>query len=316
MGDMQRSGALVAGILVLVVIAAVAAFLLLSGRDGDPPPSASASSSASAVPSGTTPASLAAELIDRPWTVLFIGVDSTEERRASGQPRNADAILLVSVNADGSRVSMVSLPRDTVDVSLPDGGTYPRKVNGLYAEAGPEGLTDAVATLYGVEIDGYLALDMDDFTGLVDAVGGVDVNPPAPLVDPIVDLDLAAGPQEIDAATANGYVRTRVDQDYGRMRRQQEVVVGVVERLLDPATDVDLRAVLDGLGSLETDLPLAELPSLLEVARRAADAPVERLLIEPPLITFEGDRGDGRGYILEPDVEAIRDAVGPLIDSE
>ena len=316
MGDMQRSGALVAGVLVLVVIAAVAAFLLLSGRDGDSPPSASASSSASAAPSATATASLAAELIDRRWTVLFIGVDSTDERRASGQPENADAILLVSVNADGSQVSMVSLPRDTVDVPLPGGGTYPRKVNGLYAEAGPEGLTDAVATLYGVEIDGYLALDMDDFTGLVDAVGGVDVNPPAPLVDPIVELDLAAGPQEIDAATANGYVRTRVDQDYGRMRRQQEVVVGIVERLLDPSTEVDVRAVLEGLESLETDLPLAELPSLLEVARRAADAPVERLLIEPPLITFEGDRGDGRGYILEPDVEAIRDAVGPLIDSE
>ncbi len=316
MGDVQRSGALVAGILVLVVIAAVSAFVLLSGRDGDPGPSASASSSASVLPSATATASLAAELIDRRWTVLFIGVDSTEERRASGQPQNADAILLVSVNADGSRVSMVSLPRDTVDVPLPEGGTYPRKVNGLYAEAGPEGLAAAVETLYDVEIDGYLALDMDDFTGLVDAVGGVDVNPPAPLVDPIVDLDLAAGPQEIDAATANGYVRTRVDQDYGRMRRQQEVVVGIVERLLDPTTDVDLRAVLDGLGSLETDLPLAELPSLLEVASRAADAPVERLLIEPPLITFEGDRGDGRGYVLEPDVEAIRDAVGPLIDSE
>ena len=35
--------------------------------------------------------------------------------------------------------------------------------------------------------------------------------------------------------------------------------------------------------------------------------------IKPPLITFEGDRGDGRGYILEPDVEAIRAEVQSLI---
>jgi hypothetical protein len=43
---------------------------------------------------------------------------------------------------------------------------------------------------------------------------------------------------------------------------------------------------------------------------------VRQLIIEPPLITFEGDRGDGRGYILEPDVEAIRDAVRELIGEE
>ena len=37
------------------------------------------------------------------------------------------------------------------------------------------------------------------------------------------------------------------------------------------------------------------------------------ILIEPPLITFEGDRGDGRGYVLEPDVEAIRAAISAAI---
>jgi hypothetical protein len=36
-------------------------------------------------------------------------------------------------------------------------------------------------------------------------------------------------------------------------------------------------------------------------------------VIQPPLITFAGDRGDGRGYILEMDVEAIRAEVSELI---
>ena len=51
----------------------------------------------------------------------------------------------------------------------------------------------------------------------------------------------------------------------------------------------------------------------MELARRADDATVNELVIQPPLITFEGDRGDGRGYILEPDVEAIRAEVQELI---
>jgi LCP family protein required for cell wall assembly len=226
---------------------------------------------------------------------------------------NTDALMLVSLSADQSRLTLVSLPRDTVDVPLADGTVYPRKINSLYREEGMEALVGAMESLYGVPIDAHVMLDMDDFTALVDAVGTIDVSPEAALVDPKVDLDIPAGPQEIDAATANAYVRTRVDQDYGRMGRQQEVLLALVAKLVDPETDIDPRALVDGLDSLETDVPLDELPTLVELARRAADAEVERLLIEPPLITFEGDRGDGRGYVLEPDVEAIRAAVQELI---
>ncbi|MDP9244351.1 MAG: LCP family protein, partial [Chloroflexota bacterium] len=118
---------------------------------------------------------------------------------------------------------------------------------------------------------------------------------------------LDAGKQHLDAETVLKYVRTRVDQDYGRAARQQEVLLALVAKLVDPKTHVDLRKLLDGLKSLETDLPLDDLPTLVEIARRAQDAKVTRQVIQPPdFITFEGDRGDGRGYVLEPDIEKIR----------
>ena len=98
------------------------------------------------------------------------------------------------------------------------------------------------------------------------------------------------------------------------MGRQQEVLVALGRKLVDPETDVNVGDVLDSLASLETDLPLEDdLPTWLELARRATDAEVHNLLVQPPLITFEGDRGDGRGYILEADVEAIRAEVQELI---
>jgi LCP family protein required for cell wall assembly len=242
-----------------------------------------------------------------------VGTDQNERREAEGETLNTDALMLVSLSADQSRLTLVSLPRDTVDVPLPDGSVHPRKINGLYAERGMEALVGAMETLYGVPIDAHALLDMDDFAALVDAVGGVEVSPDEPLRDPIVDLDLEPGPQMLDAAQTLGYVRTRVDKDYGRMARQQEVVVELVKRLVDPDTEVDLAALIDGLDSLETDVPLDELPTLIELARRATEAEVQSLVIEQPLITFEGDRGDGRGYILEPDVEAIRAEVQELI---
>ncbi len=302
---MQRTRASLIGILAVLVLAAC------SAESPTPTPSPT-----TAEPSATPSASptLAADLLDRRWTVLFVGTDLNQAREADGLSPSTDALMLVSLSGDASRLAMVSLPRDTVDVPLPDGGGWPRKINALYVAEGVDALVAAMETLYDVPVDGYLTLDMDDFTRLVDAVGGVEVSPEQPLTDPIVRLDLEAGPQEIDAATANGYVRTRVDQDYGRMGRQQEVLLGIVERLVDPGSDVDLEALLDGLESLETDLPLDELPTLLELARRATDADVERLVIGPPdMITFEGDRGDGRGYILEPGIDAIRAEVGALI---
>jgi LCP family protein required for cell wall assembly len=311
---MQRTPLIVLGIAVLAVVAIVAVLLMQPSRPGTGAGQSVQASASAAQPSAS--ASLDAELMNRRWTVLYVGTDHNAARETAGEPVNTDALLLVSLSADQSRLTLVSLPRDTVDLPLADGSTYEHKINALYREQGMDALVGAMEELYGVPIDAHVLLDMDDFASLVSAVGSITVSPPEPLVDPKVGLDLAAGEQEIDGPTTLSYVRTRVDQDYGRMARQQEVVMALISRLVDPETDVDLRAVLDGLDSLETDLPMDQLTTLVELARRAADASVERLVIGPPLITFEGDRGDGRGYVLEADVDAIRDEVQGLIGEE
>jgi LCP family protein required for cell wall assembly len=313
---MQRSTAWwVIGVAVLV-LAAVVGFLLLSNRPAAPAPTAS--SSPSAQPSDSTApsasASFAADLLERRWTVLFVGTDHSAEREAQGLPVNSDAILVASLSADQSQLALISLPRDTVGVPLPDGGTFDAKINELYVDEGIEALRGAVETALGVSIDAHFVLDMDDMTALIDSVGGVDVNPPAPLADDVfTGLHLDAGPQELDPPTALLYLRTRIDTDYGRMRRHQEVIASLVERLTDPERRPDLQALLDGFASLETDLPIDQLDTLLELARRAREAEVANLVIEPPLITFEGDRDDGLGYILEADFEAIQAEVDALI---
>ena len=310
MRGMQRNAGILIG-LAVVVVAIIIGFLLFSSSGTPPASSASPIASGSARPSASS--SLNAELLDRRWTVLYVGTDLNDTREGDGAAPNTDALMLASLSADQSQLTLISLPRDTVDVPLADGSTWGEKINSLYVRSGIEELVGAMETLYGVPIDAHVVLDMDDFARLVDAAGGIPVSPPDPLVDPIVNLDLPAGDQELDGQTTLSYVRTRVDEDYGRMGRQQEVSVALVRKFVDPETDLNLREVLDSLESLETDLPLDDLPTLLELARRATDAEVQNVLIRPPLITFEGDRGDGRGYVLEPDVDAIRAEVQGLI---
>ena len=312
METMQRTLGPIRTAATTLTVALVSILLLAACSE---PPEASPSASPTAEPTPSATPELNAALVDRPWTVLYLGTDMNAARETAQTP-STDALMVVHVAADQSEVTLISLPRDTVDVPLPDGSTYSHKINALYEEQGVDAVVGAMEELYQLPIDGYVVLDMDDWTDLVASVDGVDVNPEAPLVDPIVNLDLEAGPQELDAETALGYVRTRVDQDYGRMGRQQEVVVSLIERLTDPERDVDLDELFDGMDSLETDLPLEDLFTLLEVARRATDAELNELVISPPLIVFEGDRGDGRGYILEPDVEAIRAEVSELIGED
>lgn len=311
---MNRTTAIILGAAAIVVVAVVL-FLLFAGGEPEAEPSPSPTESASPSPSPTV--SLNAELLNQRLTVLLVGVDLNEERREDAEIANTDALMLASVSDDQSSVVLVSLPRDTVDIPLADGSTYTSKINALFTERGIEELVGAMETLYGVPIDGHVIIHMDHFAALIDAVDGVTVNPPAPLSDPPIGLDVQPGEQELDGGTALSYVRTRIDQDYGRMGRQQEVILDLVRRLTDPEADIDLRELLDGLDSLETDLPLDDLPTLAEIARRAQSATVERMLVEPPaMIVAEGDQGDGRGYILVPDPAAIRAEVTALIPPE
>lgn len=308
----RKATTLVAAVIVLAVVAAVLLFVALNqgrgpGGGGGPP---SAAPTAEVTPQPT----LNQALLEERLTVLLIGLDSSQTRRDQGLGANTDTLMLASVSADQSEVTLIGLPRDTVDIPLPDGSSWSGKVNGLWSQRGVEALVEAMEELFGVPIDGYAQVDMDDLVALVDAVGGVTVDPDEPLVDPIVDLEMAPGEQDVDGETALAYVRTRVDTDYGRMARQQEVLIDLVRRLVSEETEVDVAALVDGLESFETSLPLDDLPTLLEIGRRAADADVTRQVLRPPdFIAFEGDAGDGRGYILIPEIEAIREYAARVI---
>lgn len=310
---MNRStGKWLAGGAAAVVLAGAAVFVLLN-QDGTP----GAGLAPSATPEVTPGATFNEELLNQRLTVLLLGLDANAGRRERGTGMNTDTIMLASVSADQSEVTLVSLPRDTVDLPMPDGRTWDSKVNAIHAVEGVDTLVGVMEELYGVPIDGYAQIDMDDMAALVDAVGGVDVSPPEPLRDPVVNLRIPAGDQRLDGQTAMKYMRSRADTDYNRAGRQQEVLQEIMRRLIRPSTDVDVAELFSGLQSFETDLPLNDLPTLLEIVRRARNADVTGEVLGPPdYILFEGDRGDGRGYIIQPNIEAIRAFIARHITEE
>jgi LCP family protein required for cell wall assembly len=291
---------MIAGVGVLAFLAAALGYVFLNQRAPLVAPSS---------PSPTPQPTLNAELLSHRLTVLVIGLDSDERRRKLEKGVNSDAIMVASINADQSQVTLVSLPRDTVDIPMPDGSTWQQKVNAIYSQQGAEGLVGAVGELLQIQIDNYVQIDMGDLADMVEAIGGVRVRVKKPLVDAHLDLDLAAGRQLLNGETAEDYVRSRyTTNDFERAGRQQQVLLQIVKKLVAPGTSIDIPTLLDGLHSYKTDLPVTDMLTLIELARRAQKAHVTAQVLDPDhgFMTFAGDRGDGRGYVLEPNVDAMR----------
>lgn len=273
-----------------------------------PTPEPTASPTPTPEPS-PTPIPLDAEMLSRRFTVLVAGVDSNASRRAAGvEDENTDALMVVSFSADRSRIDVISLPRDTVDVPLPDGTTYRHKINSIAQKLGIEALRGAMSSLLGVPIDRYVSLDMDDFVWMVDAVGGVSVDVKTRISDSKVNLHLEPGPAHLDGAQALAFSRTRAaDSDYARAARQQQVIVALAQGWLNPSAGALLVAALR-LGSLKTDIRLEELPTLLEIGRRSAAAAVTAIVLQPPRYSrFVGfEPNSKRGWVMIPDVAEMR----------
>ena len=255
-----------------------------------------------------TPIPLDEAMLARRFTVLVAGADTSSSRRAAGLTDwNTDALMVISVSADKSRITLMSLPRDTVDMPMADGSIDHRKVNSIAQRLGMEALRGAMANLLGVPIDRYIRVDMDDFSRMVDAVGGIDVDVKTRVSDSKVHLNLSPGPAHLTGAQALGFSRTRFDTDYGRAARQQQVILALVRKWLDPSLG-SLIGSIQAISSLQTDIGLDELPTLLEIGRRSTSAAVTAIVLKPPRFSlFVGiEPNSSRGWVMIPDVPAIR----------
>ena len=284
-----------------------------------PSPEATPSPSLSEEPSPTqrptpTPIPIDEAMLARRLTVMVAGVDSNAARRGRGEDQNTDALMVVSVSADKSRIAILSLPRDTVDIPMPDGSIYHGKINGIAQRFGIETLRGAMSNLLGIPIDRYIRLDMDDFTWMVDAVGGIDVEVKTRISDSQVHLFLDPGPAHLDGATALSYSRTRADSDYGRAARQQQVIVALARKWLAPGLNA-LIGTVRLLDSLRTDIELDEITTLIEIGRRSASAEVTATVLQPPRFSlFVGfEPNSSRGWVMIPDVPEIHAYVRSLI---
>ena len=155
--------------------------------------------------------------------VLLVGVDKLPDRTAT----LTDTMIVASLDPVGKSVSMLSLPRDMVNVPLGNGDVYGPKINSLlaYADRNPKdfpkggmrALEDAVGALLAIPIHYYARIDFIGFIAMIDAVGGVDIDVAKTLNArrydgyglPTTGFHLEAGRHHLTGAEALAYARIR-----------------------------------------------------------------------------------------------------------
>ncbi|MFF0309046.1 LCP family protein [Streptosporangium sp. NPDC004379] len=176
---------------------------------------------------------------------LLVGSDSREgltkaqrKKFATGRAfgRRTDTMMLLHIPDGDGRPTLVSLPRDSY---VPIDGHGSDKLNAAYAysDGGPKLLAKTVEKVTGLRIDHYMEIGFGGFVGIVDAIGGVDINVKQDIKDPKAGIDLKKGVQTMDGGTALGYVRTRATggiPDFERTQRQRQFFSAVVKKASGP----------------------------------------------------------------------------------
>ena len=302
------------GALAVVVVAVFVITQLLAPRpvaqnpatpSPSPTPTLSPSPTASPTPAPTPRPS---PLLSQRITILVLGNDSNPSRLRRGMGKLTDSIIVLSVNAKHTKVSMISFPRDMVDIPTGTGGIWTLKINSIAYYRGETAMKRAIATTIAQPINYYIEINMEDFGRLVNAVHGIDVKVPASIYDPSIGLNIQAGHRHLSGNLALSYARSRhTTSDWDRAARQQLILTALVRKLITPGA-VNIRALARSLQTLQTDMPLADLATFVRIARLSAKAKIVGGVLAPPRFAgFTGiEPGTSRGWIQEPNLTAIR----------
>ncbi|MEO6821148.1 MAG: LCP family protein [Candidatus Nanopelagicales bacterium] len=156
---------------------------------------------------------------------------------------NTDTMMIIHIGKDTSHITVVGLPRDSL-VSIPEcldvntGKVDPAhqdRINSAFGEGGGTCMVKTVEKATNIHIDHYVEVSFTAFLGMVNAVGGVPVCLSAPIKDDprYTSLNLPAGRSVLTGTMALNFVRSRhVDDDFGRIRRQQQFISSMLHKAL------------------------------------------------------------------------------------
>ncbi len=257
------------------------------------------------------------------FTVLLLGVDSGPNRSEA----LTDTMIVASLDPIAGAVSMVSVPRDTVDVPLADGRLFHPKINSLVsyvnqypskfpgAPSGEAVLAAALGQLLNVHIDGWAEVNLPGFVKVIDSIGGVDVT----VTDALCDyryreygfdgFAISPGHYHLNGLAALAYARIRHsagESDFTRAARQGEIVIAARDQIVHGGFLNDPAGLIESMGELvKTSLDPSVVAQYAGFAASIQRDHIYRAVMQYPLV--HGALNDPRGSVLIPRMNLIQD---------
>lgn len=277
--------------------------------------------------------------IDGRYNFVLLGGDAGADRDGL----RPDSVTVVSVDAETGQAVMIGIPRELENAPFPETSPmhaihpngYGRdiceldvcKFNSIYTDVeinhpdlypnsaargsspGIDAVMEASSGVTGLTVQFFVLIDMQGFSQLVDALGGVEITVPERVGLAPADWDWNAAPerwiepgvQQMDGATALYYARTRWNSnDWERMKRQRQLQEAIIKQF-SPMVIVtkfkDIAAA--GASIVQTDIPEGMVGPLVRLAKKT---------VELPIITVELIPENGVDS-LYPDYELIHSMV-------
>ncbi|SEI77229.1 transcriptional attenuator, LytR family [Alkalibacterium gilvum] len=233
-----------------------------------------------------------------PFSVLLLGIDSDGETVEHGR---SDTMMLVTVNPNSNKTSILSIPRDTYTEII--GRGTKDKINHAHAFGKASMAMDSVQNLLDVPVDYYLSVNMESMQQFVDAVGGITVVPPLSFSQEQYQF-VEGEPTHMDGSKALAYTRMRKKDpngDYGRQFRQRQIIEGAMKSVASLDSIMNYQSILSTMGNtMKTNMSFEEMQDLFSNYRGAAKT------IEQNQLSGNGTMLNGVYYEIIPDQELAR----------
>lgn len=279
--------------------------------------------------------------IDGRYNIMLLGGDAGPDRDGL----RPDSITVVSIDAETGAATMIGLPRNFESFPFVEGSPlaaeYPDGygwdgcevdvclLNSVYTEVelvspelypdaiaqgsrpGIEGMRDAIEGITGLTMQYYVLIDMQAFSDLIDALGGVtiDVETAVPVHTDETFTEVAyyigPGVVHMDGYTALWYARSRHDTtDYDRMARQRQLQQAMLEQFSPANVLSKFQAIAQASSQVvRTDIPQATLGYFVDLASKTREIPITDLELTPANSVDPS----------EPDIAYIRQLVAEAV---
>jgi LCP family protein required for cell wall assembly len=178
---------------------------------------------------------------------LIVGSDSreglTDEEKAKlttgdAGGKRTDTIMVAHIPDNDTPATLMSLPRDS-NVDIP--GHDRQKINAAFSLGDAPLLVKTVEGATGLRIDHYAEISFGGFAGIVDSIGGVEMDIPEEMHDTKTGATIPAGHQKLDGTQALAFVRMRYSSstprsDLDRVVNQRKFIGALAGAIASPGT--------------------------------------------------------------------------------